>query len=170
MCERVRIITILLWSWEARRTRARWLCCSLWLSEVTVGNGSRSCDWLVLLYFRISVSKIMYGLTVYFSFIWLSAFVSLSMWNLSRLFNILPLLLIRKITIIFSRGPTDYLLSNELICKFWFTVPIFIFKEMFLESYTEGCSCLSDIFLVTIYVPHLWKFWLVKTLPVVLIK
>jgi hypothetical protein len=75
--------------------------------------------------FKIKVSKIIFGLTVYLSFIWLSHFVSLYMWNFSRVFNILHLLVICKISIMFSIGSTECSLSKMCCANLDLLFPYF---------------------------------------------
>jgi len=80
-------------------------------------------QWTLYEFLWITVSNIALFVTVHLSLIWLSSHVTLYKWNLSKLFIILPFLVICKISIISSIGTKECLLSLRCCANLEFPLP-----------------------------------------------
>ena len=85
------------------------------------------------------VSKILFvGAIVRSSFKWLPLRASLYIWNLSRVFTILPLLVICNVSITSFHKCNGMFVVNEMLCKLRFSISMFEITEKFFESYMKG--------------------------------
>jgi hypothetical protein len=103
-------------SWESRRVCLCLLCCSLWIRNAAMESGSYSGDCPPLASCRIGVSKIMSGLIVHLTFIWLSVSFFINVKLVSSTFYSFSV--ICKISIIFSNGPRECLFSKRCCANF----------------------------------------------------
>ena len=91
------------------------------------------------------LSNITLYVTVHLSLIWLSRFVPLytrvyiyiHIYNLSKVFIILTLLVKCKISIISSIDPMECLLSKRCCAKRRFSIALFEIQEVFVEFYLQ---------------------------------
>ena len=114
-------------------------CGSSWLSECPLHE-----------FLWILVPNIALYFTLYLSLIWFSCPVMLYIWNLWRVFIILPFLVMFKISIISSIGAMGCFLSVRCCANLRLSISMLKVSGMFLRPYRKRPASLSDIFFIAV--------------------
>jgi len=107
-------------------------CDSSWLGKVKADTRNCDCECPLREFLWILVPNIALYFTLYLSLIWFWSLGMMYMWNLWRVFIILPFLVMCKISIIYSIGAMECLLSVRCCANLDFPFP-------HLKS--QKCSC-----------------------------